>query len=148
MIRRWRPLLGLAVLPWLLACSVTVGWLALFGGGSDMADGWVHILLSMPFVLIPVVALIACIVVDVLLERRKRFIPTGRLVAGGYFALAATVAVAALGLVWGGSVDSLVLAWAVVAGYPAFVWLFGAYSWISQPAEHSLLADPILPGTS
>ncbi len=142
MIRRWRPLLGIAVLPWLSACSITVGWFTLFGGGLGNAAGWLHILLSVPFVLIPGVAFLAFIAVNVLLERRKQFIPTGRFVAGGYFALAATLTAAVLGPVWGGEFDFVMPTWTIVSGHVAFVWLFAAYVWKSQPPHHSLLADP------
>jgi hypothetical protein len=131
MTRRWSALLAVAVVPWALACLLTVAF-GLFSGGADTAHQMLHDFFLTPNVLVPLVAFIACLAVIVLFKRRESVSGRRHWLVGGLLALACTVAAAVLGLAWGGAyVFYWLLAWSVLSGYWAFVWLTGAYVWKS-----------------
>jgi hypothetical protein len=135
MIRRWGALLAPALPPWALACLLTVVVFALFGG-TDAARQMFRDFFLTPNVLIPLVVFVACLAVIVIFERGRFLSASQHWVVGGFLTLAATTAVAVLGLAWGGAyMFHWLLAWSIYSGYWAFVWLAGAYAWRSLAAR-------------
>ncbi|NJC73008.1 hypothetical protein HC031_25300 [Planosporangium thailandense] len=132
MVRRIGALLAVALPPWAIACLLAVVASPLFGDGTAAARQMFRDLFLTPNALIPIVVFVACLAVIAIVERGRFFSASQHWAVGGLLALAATTAVAILGLVWGGAyVCYWLLFWSVCSGYWALVWLAGAYAWRS-----------------
>ncbi|WP_157695521.1 hypothetical protein [Nakamurella panacisegetis] len=132
MIRRLVDLAALAVVPWLLACLISLAEWPVFVHGSDVFGSAMRDLFTAPGVLIPVVVLTVAAVIAAMRQRNPDSVLRTRWVAGGWFAGWSTFVIAALGLCWGGGYGAVYLTgWVFLTGYVALLWIAGAHVWRS-----------------
>ncbi|MEV5508228.1 hypothetical protein [Streptomyces orinoci] len=122
-------LLSVAVLPWLLACLLTLGW-AWLGGGRDVVTQNARTLFLSRQALVPLLQLLGSAGLIAVFGRRYRLRAAQWPLAGGLFASLAFLLVAVVSSTWGdGFAFGLMALWSLLSGYVALVFVFGAYAW-------------------
>lgn len=140
MIRRGLWLVALAVVPWFLACLISLGEWALFDHSLAATRQTYRDLFLTPNILIPVGVFLA-VAGAAGLRGRGRITATGpHWVAGAWLTLLSSSVISIVSFSWGGAYALGYMAiWAVLSGYIWLMWIAGAYGWrylVAPEAAH------------